>query len=85
MARDYELDVQLTAEEINHKLSFVRLGQAEILSGDLTTQYPRATAKDNYIRLLRGMLLSERDAVYDSYWKQGFLGRFLVYLLDRII
>lgn len=34
---------------------------------------------------MQKMLHGERDSVKGQYWEQGFLGRFLVYLMDRII
>ena len=52
---------------------------------DMAKEYPPSTADVNYINLLRRMLVSERDAMRDKYWQQGYLGRFFVYLMDRII
>ena len=56
-----------------------------MFSKDYTKEFTVASAEINSIRLLSRMLEDERDAVKDRYWKQGFLGRFLVYLKDRII
>lgn len=30
-------------------------------------------------------LYDHRDGVREQYWQQGYLGRFVVYLIDRII
>ena len=85
LVKDYELDGRLSPEEINHKLSFVRVDLKLAPSIDYTQQFPPATAETNYQRLMELKLNQERDAVRDQYWQQGFLGRFLVYLIDRII
>ena len=37
MVRDYELDVVLSDQEVNHKLNFVELGRGELMqSSDLS-------------------------------------------------
>lgn len=85
MAKDYDLDKRLNPEEINHKLSFLRRSMEEIQQINFADEYTPASAEENYILAVQKMLHGERDAVKDQYWQQGFLGRFLVYLMDRII
>ena len=49
MVKDYDLDGQLTPEEINHKLSFVRRqdepGREKV---DYRKKFPPSTAESNY-------------------------------------
>ena len=51
----------------------------------MTEQYPPENAKSNYADLLSLHLFREREFVCDKYMQQGYLGRFLMYLIDKIV
>ena len=79
----YRLDVTQSREEINTKLSFVRRDQN--FERDWTISFPREKAKTNYMDLLTMQLFEERQFIFEKYVEQGYLGRFLMYLIDKII
>jgi len=86
MVVDYDLDGELTPEEINSKLNFAKgrddKGASQM---DYAEMFPPTTAESNYQKLMAAKLYNHRDGVRDQYWQQGYLGRFVVYLIDRII
>jgi hypothetical protein len=42
-------------------------------------------SSNNYLSFLSWCLHHERNQVYEHYWKEGFLGRALLFLIDKII
>ena len=48
-------------------------------------QFPPENAKTNYMDLLALHLFKEREYVFSKYVQQGYLGRFLLYLIDKIV
>ncbi|MFO0001297.1 MAG: hypothetical protein ACK559_09210, partial [bacterium] len=49
------------------------------------SQYPYSTADSNFINFLKECLLNERNNIFDLYWQEGFLGKNLLYLIDKMI
>ena len=79
----YRLDEEQLSDEINKKLTFVRRDQDP--STDLSSEFPHENAKTNYMDLLTMQLFEERKFIFKRYVDQGYLGRFLMYLIDKII
>ena len=69
-ARDYDLDICQTPEEINTKLGYIRNDPNQMLSKfDFAKEYPPASAETNFHRILKMMLHSERDNFKQRYWQ----------------
>ena len=81
--QDYQLDMPLQEQEINTKLKF--------FSSQTLNQHPEPLLSDfqnpstNYVAFLSWCLQNERNVVYEHYWSEGFLGRALLFLIDKII
>ena len=60
MAKEYDLDVQLEHDEVNHKLAFVG---GKRISPDVNYAqiFPASSATTNYQNLLELMLCEQRD------------------------
>ena len=81
--QDYQLDIPLQEQEINTKLKF--------FSSQTLNQSPEPLLSDfqntstNYVSFLSWCLQNERNVIYEHYWNEGFLGRALLFLIDKII
>lgn len=81
--QDYQLDIPLQEQEINTKLKF--------FSSQTLNQTPEPLLSDfqntstNYVSFLSWCLQNERNVIYEHYWNEGFLGRALLFLIDKII
>ena len=49
------------------------------------SQYPISNAIDNYMDFLYDEMVRERKLVKHCYYDQGYLGRILIYLIDKLI
>ncbi len=47
--------------------------------------YTLDTAEDNYIKFLEESLVAERNLIFQHYWQEGFLGRALLYVIEKFI
>lgn len=91
-AKDYKLDQILDAKDLNLKLAFYSSKNLSITDEQLKDQleaqqgeYSVTTASTNYMNFLRTCMIYERTAVFQSYWEEGFIGRVLLYLIDKLI
>lgn len=88
IAKDYCLDLPFDVNEINKKLSFVNTDDArrKFEINDLDpSNYPVQHASTNYISYLQDEMMLERKVYVQSYYDQGFLGRVLIYCIDKLI
>jgi hypothetical protein len=88
IAKDYCLDRPLEVFEINKKVAYINTDDVRRRFGisDLDpSQYPVQQAGENYMNYLQDQLLLERRVFVQCYYDQGFLGRVLIYCIDKLI
>ena len=78
------LDVDLAINDINHK-QFAYLGGGPIKTYEIADDFPKDKIGQNYVDLILHSFKHEREQVHNHYWKQGLLGRFFLFLFDKLI
>ena len=78
------LDVDLAINDINHK-QFAYLGGDPIKTHEIADDFPKDKIGQNYVDLILHSFKHEREQVHNHYWKQGLLGRFFLFLFDKLI
>jgi hypothetical protein len=89
IAKDYNIDTFLDAHDINKRLTYVNTDDVRRrlhISDEIDpTQYPVSAAQDNYMAFLYDELCRERKLIRHCYFDQNYLGRILVYCIDKLI
>lgn len=82
MSKDYKLGSYIDKREVNRRINPAPHYKRTVV--DLESLYPVSNAKNNFNAYLKRELMFEREHYKKFYKNQGFLGRLLVCMIDKI-